>query len=72
MRNPRRNLLRTVSLCWAAVWGLVWAALTAVSLSPRFHADPSDIFFRTGALVSAWAGLFAWKALQPPQDPKDP
>lgn len=71
MRNPHHNLLRILCACWASAWGLVWVAMTVVSLLPRIHGEPSDALFRTGALLSAWAGLFAWKALQPPDGPRN-
>jgi hypothetical protein len=71
MRNRRLRFLRGLSICWAVVWGLAWGGLTIVSLNARYHTEPSDTLFRTGALVACWAGLFAWKALQPHDGPKD-
>lgn len=66
--GPNGYLLRVLCLIWAAFWFLLWIGTTIVSLAPhtRLHSH-SFLWFRTGALMAAWAGLFAWKALEPPR-----
>lgn len=65
--EPRRHLLRILCLSWSAAWAIVWVLMTAHVLLPHSGAEqPSNLWFRTAALLCAWAGLFAYKALDPP------
>jgi hypothetical protein len=67
MRKPASNWVKTFWLTWAAAWGIAWALMTIAAFTQHAQAGPAtDPWFRTGALLFAWAGMFAWKGLQPP------
>ena len=67
-RTPNGCLVRAFCLIWSAFWFLLWLSATVGLVPPHARAwGHSLMWFRTGALFAAWAGVFAWKALEPPR-----
>ncbi|HEY3411853.1 MAG TPA: hypothetical protein VGM51_02235 [Armatimonadota bacterium] len=59
--------MRFLCLIWSALWFIFWFGTAIVPLNPHARAwEQSLAWFRTGALFAAWAGIFAWKALERP------
>lgn len=66
--GPNGGLVRILCLLSSAFWFLLWLGATVGAFAPHARAwAHSFLWFRTGALFAAWAGIFAWKALEPPR-----
>jgi hypothetical protein len=71
MDDRKRRRLRRACLAWMAAFFLAWLSMTVAVLVRQARAEPSaSVWYRTGALLAAWAGFFAWKALERPAQGK--